>query len=77
MAGNGLKWGVDYTQDIIKGYKRMFMKLLKCIIVLMVILIVCSGCVSRTIRSETGSGAKGTITERRIIWIWEKEYRND
>ncbi len=53
------------------------MKLLKCIIVLMVILMVCSGCVSRTIRSDTGGGGKGTITEKSLIWIWEKEYRDD
>jgi hypothetical protein len=55
----------------------MFMKLIKCIIPHMVILMVCSGCVSRTMRSDAGRGGKGTVTEKRIIWIWEEEYRGE
>ena len=32
------------------------------------------GCVSRTTTSEKGFGE--SATEKKIVWIWEKEFRN-
>jgi hypothetical protein len=44
----------------------------------------CAGCVSRVISRDpsikeagfTSTDKNGKITERKLIWIWQDEYRN-
>ena len=50
------------------------MKLVNAIVLLAAISLLNSGCVSRTVTTEKGFGEDKT--EKKIIWIWQKEYRN-
>ena len=49
------------------------MKLFNSILLLAAISLLGSGCVSRTVTKGKGYG--GDTTEKKIIWIWQKEYR--
>jgi hypothetical protein len=60
---------------IVKVIKGMFMKLHKYIIVLMFMLTSCTGCVSRTIHHASGSDENGKTSKTKLIWFWQKEYK--
>jgi hypothetical protein len=52
---------------------------LKCVFYLSVLMLFCSSCVSRTISEPTGlneDGRPDPVKETKLIWIWEKEFRN-
>lgn len=38
------------------------------------VMLAAAGCVSRTTTTQRGFGED--VTEKRMIWIWEKEFRN-
>ncbi len=44
------------------------------IILLATIVLLGSGCVSRTTTSKRGYG--NDFSEKKIVWIWQEEYRN-
>ena len=50
------------------------MNLLKPIILLSAVTVLSSACVSRTSTVEKGFGEDQT--EKKIVWIWQDEYRN-
>ena len=50
------------------------MKLFCAVFLLVAFSLLSSACVSRTVTSESGFGEERT--EKKLIWIWEKEYRN-
>jgi len=50
------------------------MKLLSSIVLLAAISLLSSACVSRTVTTEKGFGEDKTT--KKIVWIWQKEYRN-
>jgi hypothetical protein len=53
--------------------------MIKKFIFAVLVLLLCSACVSRTITEPVGlnSGEKGnTVKKTKIIWIWDKEYKN-
>jgi hypothetical protein len=50
------------------------MKLFLTALLLFIVCFLSSACVSRTVTSEGGFGEERT--ETKIIWIWEKEFRN-
>jgi len=50
------------------------MNLLKPIILLSVVTVLSSACVSRTSTIEKGYGED--LTEKKIVWIWQDEFRN-
>ena len=59
------------------------MKLCRNLLLIVFLIGFCSGCVTRTTRkagSTWDSGAKGSkndgkMVERKIIWIWDEEYK--
>lgn len=53
--------------------------MLKIILYSAAVLVLCSSCVSRTIDKEVraiGGEPGRKIQEKKIIWIWEDEYKN-
>lgn len=49
--------------------------MLKKLFYLSALLLLCSSCVSRTVYKEPGlRGHAGQVTEKKIIWFWDKEY---
>lgn len=50
------------------------MKLFNSVVLLAILSLLGSGCVSRTTTSEKGYGED--TTEKKILWIWQDEYRN-
>ena len=50
------------------------MKTVHSIILLAVIAMLSSSCISRTTTDKDGYG--GHSEEKEILWIWQKEYRN-
>lgn len=50
------------------------MKVFYFLIALAALSLLNSGCVSRTVTRESGFGEDNT--EKKIIWIWQDEYRN-
>ena len=51
------------------------MKTISSIILLSIATILLSSCVSRTISSSAPLGQKGEVVEKKIVWIWQDEYR--
>ncbi len=51
--------------------------MIKHMLVVLCLLLLCSGCVSRTVRSaDSLSGSKrNVITEKKLIWFWQDEFR--
>jgi hypothetical protein len=43
----------------------------------LLLLLLCSSCVSRTVRSQSDMPGETTkeIVEKKIIWIWDPEFR--
>ena len=65
------------------------MKLLASFVLLSVMVLFCNACVSRTVtvepqyrgvssgkKSSLGSDPKSQTVEKKIVWIWQDEYRN-
>ena len=54
------------------------MKLFNAIALLAAISLLTCACVSRTTTTNAplGQGEDGKVTEKKLIWIWQKEYRN-
>ena len=50
------------------------MKCFSAIVLLAAFSLLSSSCVSRTTTSQKGFGED--VTEKKIVWIWQKEYRN-
>jgi len=46
---------------------------------LLMLLLLCVGCVSRTITEPSGlteAGRPNTVKKTKLIWIWDKEFHN-
>ena len=43
------------------------------VLLILVLTLLCSACVSRTYLSDD---AEGTASEKKLLWIWQDEYRN-
>ncbi len=52
------------------------MKLIYSILILTIISLLTSACISRTISSSTPLGKEGIRTEKKILWIWQDEFHN-
>lgn len=52
------------------------MKTVRSIILLTVATILSCSCVSRTVSSSAPLGKEGKVVEKKIVWIWQDEYRN-
>ena len=50
------------------------MKTIRSIILLSIVAMLSSSCISRTTSSKDGYG--GDTEHKKIVWIWQKEYRN-
>ena len=50
------------------------MKLFNSIVLLAAVSLLNSACISRTVTTEKGFGKDKT--EKKILWIWQDEYRN-
>lgn len=52
---------------------------LKGVFGLAVLLLLCCSCVSRTITEPTGlneGGRPNTVKKTKLIWIWDKDFKN-
>ena len=52
------------------------MKLIYPIILLSVVSLFLCSCVSRTVSSSAPLGKEGTVVQKKVVWIWQDEYRN-
>ncbi len=54
------------------------MKTIRSIILLAIVAALSSSCVSRTTTSSAplGQGKDGKVVEKKLIWIWQDEFRN-
>ncbi|MEN8254783.1 MAG: hypothetical protein ABFR33_04865 [Verrucomicrobiota bacterium] len=54
------------------------MKTVRSIILMAIAAMLLSSCISRTTTTNAplGQGEDGKVTEKKLIWIWQKEFRN-
>lgn len=53
--------------------------MLKGIFCIIVLLLLCSSCVSRSITTDAGfdtAGNSGKVTTTKTVWIWDKDFKN-
>jgi hypothetical protein len=44
-------------------------------LITLILLLVVTGCISRTVRAPAlGSGYKEVVVERKLVWIWDKDF---
>jgi hypothetical protein len=52
------------------------MKPIQCFILLTISTVLLSSCVSRTVTSDAPLGKESSVVEKKIVWIWQDEFRN-
>ncbi|MCK5675477.1 MAG: hypothetical protein KAH99_00515 [Verrucomicrobia bacterium] len=54
------------------------MKTIRSILLLAIVATLSSSCISRTTSTSAplGKGEDGKVTEKKLVWIWQDEFRN-